>query len=331
MGEDKKTIDELASKHLGSSGSYAVYTDHFDPSLLVAMPRSEAREQWNITDERFVGIDIWRAYESTFLLQNGFPVSGTLKIVVPASSEFIVESKSLKLYLNSFDMCKMGNSISAAAVSYVRQVSKDLSELLRCEVEVGFFTESTVQGIEGLCHLPFTTDSFGLLDSLIENVAETGGDFDDYESLRNHLRWSPLTFSEKEKVEGDTFLTGNYRTNLLRSRCRHTKQKDSGSAYITLRSDREISAGSLLKQIISLREVNEFHEFCCEKLFTQILNESIFLPKRGDKLIIKDLMVACLYARRGGIDINPIRATSWDLIPFEFRSVDYLCDKTIMQ
>ena len=135
---NNKSINDIAAKSLGSDNSYAVYTDTFDPSLLVPMPRHLAREEYNITGKEFTGFDVWHCHESTFLLNNGIPVAGTLKIVYPADSEYMVESKSIKLYLNTFDMCKMGFTIDGAVINYEDQISKDLSSALKTSVRVYF-------------------------------------------------------------------------------------------------------------------------------------------------------------------------------------------------
>ena len=116
-------MSEVAAKTLGSANSYAVYTDTFDPSQLNPMPRALARGDWNIKGDEFVGYDTWHCHEATFLLNNGLPIAGTLKIICPADSEFMVESKSFKLYLNTFDMCKMGDKIHDAIENYENQVN----------------------------------------------------------------------------------------------------------------------------------------------------------------------------------------------------------------
>ena len=95
-------MSEVAAKTLGSANSYAVYTDTFDPSQLNPMPRALARGDWNIKGDEFVGYDTWHCHEATFLLNNGLPIAGTLKIICPADSEFMVESKSFKLYIRYF-------------------------------------------------------------------------------------------------------------------------------------------------------------------------------------------------------------------------------------
>ena len=102
--------EEIAAKFLGkrTDGS-----ETYDPSLLVAVPRFENRQQYNIDNNNlpFVGWDIWHAYEFSAMTQNGIPVTRLLKIKYNCTSEFIVESKSLKLYLNSFNMTRLGITI----------------------------------------------------------------------------------------------------------------------------------------------------------------------------------------------------------------------------
>ena len=99
--------DELASTHLGKKSENS---ENYNPSLLVAIPRCENRKQYNINDNSlpFDGFDVWHAYEFSALTQNGVPVTRLLKLKYGCRSEFLVESKSLKLYLNSFNMSKFG-------------------------------------------------------------------------------------------------------------------------------------------------------------------------------------------------------------------------------
>ena len=97
-------------------------------------------------------------------------------------------------------------------------------------------------------------------------------------------------------------------TNVLRSRCRHTKQKDTGTFFTHLQGKFLLSEADLLRKVVSLRMLDEFHEFCCEKLIFDFLKNKE----------IEECMVALLYARRGSLDINPIRATSYDIIPQEY-------------
>lgn len=294
------TINDIASKHLGQSGSYAVYTDKFDSSLLVAMPRILARKDWGITGKEFVGVDTWHCHEATFLLNNGLPIAGTLKISYDASSEFMVESKSIKLYTNSFDMCKMGSTIAEAVDNYTSQIKKDLSNLLQVNVDVKFFKEGMDKHETAANPAEGYKDLYSLIDL---NVLETES-FTDYSAQEKHLKI----------IEDKQDNTYTVYTNVLRSRCRHTKQKDTGAFYLKVKlKNAKLDLLSILKEVISLREVNEFHEFCAEKLFTALKSH----PE------VEDCCVMLLYSRRGSWDINPVRATSYDMIPTVLKNVNH--------
>lgn len=285
-----ETLNDVASKHLGSSNSYAVYTDKFDSSLLVPMPRALGRKDWNIENETFIGVDVWQGHESTFLLNNGLPVAGTLKIIYFANSEFMVESKSFKLYLNSFDMCKMGATFEEAVDNYERQIRSDLQDILKTDIKVSFLPH----GSHWLAQDP--TIEFEDLYVIIPQEELETLTITDFNSKEKHLK-----FSEDDR-------SNSYRvfTNVLRSRCRHTKQKDSGSVYVYVKTKLStLDLTSLLKQIISFRETNEFHELCCDKLYSDLM-------KTG---YIDECLVMMLYSRRGSLDISPVRASYLKLIP----------------
>ena len=282
-------MNDIASKSLGSSASYAVYTDTFDPTLLNPMPRSLAREDWGIKAGSVIGFDTWHCHEATFLLNSGVPVAGTLKYVYSSDSEFMVESKSAKLYCNSFDMCKMGEDYSQAIANYENQIKTDLENVLKTPVSVKFFrsglddnAQNPVEGyVDLIDHVPFNTM------------------ITDYASKEEHLKFYCL--ADKDEIVESKFFT-----NALRSRCRHTKQKDTGTAYIhIITKGCIVNPSTLFKQIVSLREVNEFHEFCAEKLYTSIKSHPAVI----------DCAVTLLYARRGSLDINPTRASRADLLP----------------
>ena len=300
-------MSEAAAKSLGSANSYAVYTDTFDPNQLNPMPRILARQDWGIKGDEFVGYDTWHCHEATFLLSNGLPIAGTLKIVCPADSEFMVESKSFKLYLNTFDMCKMGDTIVEAVENYENQVKKDISACIGKEVEVSFFREGEQLMFEG-----DPGEDYYDLFRLIGNKKLEALEINDYSGKENHFTIIPAETSDDISVM----------TGILRSRCRHTKQKDTGAAYfhITTRKGR-VDLEALLKEVIALREVNEFHEFCSEKLFTAI-------TKHPD---VEDCVVMLLYARRGSLDINPVRATREELIPKALINTGYYTKKAMGQ
>jgi 7-cyano-7-deazaguanine reductase len=306
MSTEYTNLTDIAAKTLGSSASYAIYTEQFDPSLLNPMPRILARESWGIKGDEFVGFDTWHCHEATFLLNNGVPVAGTIKFVYPSDSEFMVESKSAKLYMNSFDMCRMGETVEEAVENYENQIAMDLTNVIGKEVKVKFFKS----GSTGLLPIRDYIDLSHVLN-LYRNVQIT-----DYNAKENHLEF-------KKDESGDSIIRNNmYFTNALRSRCRHTKQKDTGTACINIITKNSIvKPVSLFKQIVSLREVNEFHEFCAEKLLTSIMEHEE----------VVDCVVTLLYSRRGSLDINPSRATSKHLLPVVLRDTNIYTEKAMGQ
>ena len=134
---NKELDNSRISKHLGQTSQYK---SQYDPDLLVREPRSSNREYLNIFDDDlpFVGSDTWNAYECSFLLNNGAPVTGIVKCIYPCSSKYIVESKSIKLYFNSYNMTKVADTKEKAIQSFEVSASKDLSELLETNVVVKF-------------------------------------------------------------------------------------------------------------------------------------------------------------------------------------------------
>lgn len=272
-------INAIAAKSLGDSTSYAVYSDKFDASLLNFMPRAAARADWGITGEEFDGFDIWHCYESTFLLESGQPVAGTLKMKFPVSNSHVVESKSMKLYLNTFDMTKMGRTFMEAIRNYENQIVADM-KAGGLVVEVRFFSAHVLHAAMGATNQPHVFARSKLID------VDATLAFTDFTAQENHIKPADPRLA---KLNASHLLF----TNILRSRCRHTKQKDSGSAFLSMVGVPNNEA--ILKLIVSLREVNEFHEFCAEKLFVEL--------SKG----YSDVGVFLLYSRRGSLDIHPVR------------------------
>jgi len=310
-------LNDIASKSLGSDASYAVYTDRHDASLLNPMPRKLAREGWKIKGDEFVGYDTWHCHESTFLLNNSAPIAGTLKYIYSSDSKYMVESKSAKLYLNTFDMCKMGQSVDAAIHNYEQQVKNDLEKALETEVDVKFFKSGDDE--LGIFPMANYIDLQTFLGKEIEELEIT-----DYNAEHNHLEFEKVNYLGYgySTKDNKALYANKFFTNALRSRCRHTKQKDTGAAYISINTlDSVLKPSSLFKQIISLREVNEFHEFCAEKLYTEIMK----CPE------VESCAVTLLYSRRGSLDINPTRATSFDMLPPVLINPKYYTKKAMGQ
>jgi 7-cyano-7-deazaguanine reductase len=299
-------VVKIAGKHLGQVGG-AGYSDTYDPSLLVEIPRYLNREAYGIDDNDlpFVGGDVWNAYEVSAITSKGLPVVGMLKIWYPADSKLHVESKSIKLYLNSFNMTQLGDTAQECIDLLEKRVSADLSSLLQTNVEVEMFTSE---------HTP--TYSF-------KGYADLGAmvNLDEVEFTSYHSDASQLSSDEVD----DDFEIGEIKiqSNLLRSNCRVTNQPDWGDVFIHIKPRAGVvpNLESLVKYIVSHRQVSHFHEEICEMVYMHL--KEAYNPE--------ELMVACLYTRRGGLDINPIRASHKKLIPGFFTDIKCRMAKTLRQ
>ena len=294
-------VVDIASKHLGKVGGDG-YKDTYAPELLVKVPRYLNREGYGLTDKNFVGVDTWNCYEVSAITTKGQPVAGMLKIVCPADSEYHVESKSIKLYLNSFNMTRIGDNAADCISALESTVKRDLDELLETNTIVSFYAseeEGKAISFEGYQDLGELTN----LDEI---------DFTAFKSDASQLEESTIYGDSKEM---------KLRSNLLRSNCRVTNQPDWGDVFIRIVGPNIPSAESLAKYIVSHRTVSHFHEEICEMVFKHLTDA--YQPEQ--------LMVACLYTRRGGLDINPVRATHQSLIPEFFSNTDYRIAKTLRQ
>lgn len=283
-----KLDNSRISKVLGQTVTYPKY---YDPSILVSEPRQNNRTHLEIDDNDlpFVGADVWNAYEVSTLTNKGLPVAGVMKIIYPCSSKYIVESKSIKLYLNSFNMSKMGDTVEQAIANVKKIVADDLGKLLETTVQVELLTDDQV-----VQHKPVSPNrSMYETLELIPDAEDI--EFDTYVETPGLLE----VFSDAE-VESSKF----YHTSLLKSNCRVTSQPDWGDCYIYMKSKKRVNRMSLLKYLVSFRDECHFHEEICETIYKRLL----------DTYEPTDLMVMCLYARRGGIDINPIRANKPQLL-----------------
>ena len=295
-------VTKIAGKHLGKVGGDG-YKDQYDPGLLVGIPRKLNREAYGIDDNNlpFFGYDVWNAYEVSVLTHKGLPVSGMMKIVCPAYSITHVESKSIKLYLNSYNMTRMGDTAAQAKSIFEARVAKDLTLLLGRSVDTKMFTDEASESFhfQGFTKLQYLTD----LDAI---------EFDNYYSDADSLKISNVHETGQEfKIQSD----------LLRSNCRVTNQPDWGDIFIHMVGKNEPNYTSLAEYIVSHRKVSHFHEEINEMVFTHLMQA--YEPD--------ELMVSCLYTRRGGLDINPIRATSQEMIPRGFYDTRVRLKKTLRQ
>lgn len=301
-------LNKLVGVHLGKAGDGTavkpyVTPDTVDSTLLVPVPRILNRTAYNIDEDKlpFVGTDAWNAYEFSTLLANGFPVSGWLKFTYPSDSPNIVESKSVKLYLNSFNMAKLV-STTDDMWQVEDKIASDLSDAVGTDVQV--FVR------------------WGDIDTVSPIIG-------DFISLEHYCNIGKLTFDQYNESP-DTLQVvpsiGRYerwRSYSLRSNCRVTNQPDWGDVYVHIKGEKAVTPESLLQYIVSMRKENHFHEEICECIYKRL----------HDLLDPEELFVACLYTRRGGIDINPIRASD-NRVLYKYAAiadVTNFCTKTARQ
>ena len=297
-----EAVKEIASKHLGKVGGDG-YSDQYNPELLVKIPRKLNREGYNLTGKEFKGVDTWNAYEVSAITTKGQPVAGMLKIVCPSDSEYHVESKSIKLYLNSFNMTQIGDTAVDCITGIEARVKRDLDELLETNTTISFYASE------------FETENLSFSEDYKDLGDITDLDQIDFTAFKSDS--SQLIIEDSGGELNDI----KFRSNLLRSNFRVTNQQDWGDVFIYMKGSKLPAADSLAKYIVSHRTVSHFHEEICEMIFAHLTER--FEPEQ--------LMVSCLYTRRGGIDINPIRATHSYLIPEFFTSPDFTIRKTLRQ
>jgi len=259
------------TNHESALGHATDYPDEYAPEVLDAIPRAQTREPLGITAELpFAGVDVWNAWELTWLGSGKRPAAATARIVVPVESPNIIESKSLKLYLNSFAMTKFD---SASDVE--QTIRADLSRSAELPVDVRV---APVSSTEARTVARLAGSSLDDLDV----------DCDDWEVNADLLR-----------ADSDNIVTVDLHTHLLRSLCPVTAQPDTASLQIAYRGP-AIDPAGLLRYIVSYRQHSDFHESCIERMFVD-------LKERCKPLY---LTLHARYQRRGGIDINPFRSTS---------------------
>lgn len=247
------------------------YPDKYSPQVLCPISRADSREPLGLSAELpFRGVDIWNAWELTWLGEGDRPAVATAEIHVPVDSPAIFESKSLKLYLNSFAMSRFPSSADVAGT-----IAKDLSACVGSRTDVKVLpvvsTEARrVSRLAGTC---------------LDSMAVTCTNWDVNADL--------LLADRHATVEEDLH------THLLRSLCPVTSQPDIGSLQISYRGPK-IDQASLLRYVVSYRQHNDFHEACVERMFVDLMARCS--PEK--------LSIHARYQRRGGIDINPYRSNT---------------------
>ncbi|MBA6329341.1 NADPH-dependent 7-cyano-7-deazaguanine reductase QueF [Colwellia sp. MB02u-6] len=256
-------------------GQVTSYCSQYTPELLQAVPRSLNRDSLGLTTNNlpFKGEDVWYGYELSWLNDKGKPVVAVAEFSFPCTSPNIVESKSFKLYLNSFNQTRFSSwqSVESALI-------KDLSATAGASADVKLFPVNNCPA------LAIQLDSALCIDELDIEVS--------------HYQLTPEILKNINHAQADV-VTEYLVCHLLKSNCLITNQPDWASVYIEY-SGKQICHETLLKYLISFRQHNEFHEQCVERIFCDL--------KRFSE--IEYLTVFARYTRRGGLDINPFRSTS---------------------
>lgn len=260
--------------HPGASplGKPVAYAEHYAPGLLFPIARQGKRDEIGIAPAAlpFIGEDLWNAYELSWLDPRGKPVVALASFRVPADSPNLIESKSFKLYLNSFNQTRV-----ASVAELGKTLARDLSDAAGAQVAVQ---------VEPLSTRP--ERNIGYPEGVLLDTLDI--DIDCYAPNP-----ALLSADHSQPEVGETLYS-----HLLKSNCLVTGQPDWGMLvvrYYGAPIDRE----GLLRYIVSFRQHNEFHEQCVERVFMDVLRQC--RPTA--------LSVWARYTRRGGLDINPYRRT----------------------
>ena len=269
-------------------GKPAAYADQYDASLLFPIPRCGKRAEIGITGAPpFFGADLWSVFELSWLNARGKPQVALAHVTVPCASPNIVESKSFKLYLNSFN-----NTHFADAAQVQARIRSDVSEA----VWRGAPHPGTV-GVRLLLPELFDREPVHELDGLSLDRL-------DIECTQYQPAPELLTAQFDQPPVSETLVS-----HLLKSNCLVTGQPDWASVQITY-SGPQIDQEALLKYIVSFRNHNEFHEQCVERIFMDLWTRCKPIK----------LTVYARYTRRGGLDINPWRTSHPQALPANIRT-----------
>lgn len=264
-----KVSQVMSSLTLGQATDYPT---QYDASLLQPVPRKINRTPIGVDDNNlpFQGFDLWTCFELSWLQPGGLPAVAIAEVEVPATSPNLIESKSFKLYLNSYNQTCFENHDAV-----LERLSTDLSDCAGEQVKVNLYSlreyaEKAVSQPAGSCidQQSVTIDTYDYTPDLLQ-------------------------------LKSEEVVTETLYSDLLKSNCLITNQPDWGTVIIQYTGAR-ICPQALLRYIVSFRNHNEFHEQCVERIFTDI--KRICQPEQ--------LSVFARYTRRGGLDINPFRSDS---------------------
>lgn len=257
-------------------GKATAYADRYDPSLLFPIPRAAKRAELGVSEPLpFAGVDLWNAYELSWLDARGKPQVALAEFRVPADSPNIIESKSFKLYLNGFSQERIETP------TLIDTLARDLTAAAGATVAVTLSAPSA--------------QAHAIVDLAGQLIDDQPLDIDDYGPPKAHY----LSANHDAAPCEETLIS-----HLLRSNCPVTGQPDWGSVQIAYRGA-PIDHAGLLRYLISFRTHNEFHEQCVERIFVDLMARCA--PER--------LTVYARYTRRGGLDINPFRSSDPAAVP----------------
>lgn len=271
---------ELNKLTLGKSTEYC---SEYNPNLLQAVPRSLNRDDLSLQADKlpFVGEDVWYGYELSWLNNKGKPVVAVAEFRFACTSPNLVESKSFKLYLNSFNQSKF------SSFSEVEQVLiKDLSVTAKIQAEVKLYS------VEQCSALAITQAEQDRICIDEEDV-----------TIENYQYKAEILNNAQSNSSNDK-ITEKLASHLLKSNCLITNQPDWASIYIDYKG-KAIDHAVLLQYLISFRQHNEFHEQCVERIFCDL----------QQYCQLEELTIFARYTRRGGLDINPFRSTHLTCAP----------------
>ena len=259
-------------------GRETAYPDRYDPTLLFPIPRATARAALGIDESAlpFIGHDGWNAYELSWLDALGKPHIAVARFQVPANSPHLIESKSLKLYLNSYNSERMDDAASVQA-----RIEHDLSKVAGAPVSMAF-------------GLP------PMRDDAAENI----------DGLEVAIRTYGPPDAELLRANGSEIVSEHLTSDVLKSNCPVTGQPDWATLSIDCTGPR-IDREGLLRYLVSYRDHREFHEQCVERIFINLM----------ERCQLQSLSVEARYTRRGGVDINPWRATPDRAAPVPMRAL----------
>lgn len=258
-------------------GQASDYVSEYDPSLLCPVPRKLKRDELEIGKKLpFTGIDIWNAYELSWLTPTGKPMAAMAEFRFLCESPNLIESKSFKLYLNSYNQTRV-ESVEDLA----NTLTEDLGKAAGAPVTV------------------FLTD---LNDPAGQHFGSLPGEcIDNTEVSEPNYELDPELL--KGSANSDDIVAEELHSHLLKSNCLVTRQPDWGSVLIRYHGPK-INRESLLRYLISFRQHDEFHEQCVERIYNDLMRFC-----RPDKLT-----VYARYTRRGGLDINPFRSNFEEIV-----------------